>query len=588
MSQTLSTAGWSTAPIRRSYDCHSPSSASSSELAAAACMKGVPCPLWAHPFEGDCRSSCDEMPGCRALVHSGAYMNGACYLYDDKSERHTVERQPDAKQAALPKVRACVAAGGSGAECPPPARGASLVLVLVMRFETTNLRDWMYYHSHLGVRHYVIVSNECDDATHAELLRVAASAPCAPKVSFVNSFRCDTGFQIHAYVEAVRVLLDAGEPPETRVGFWDVDEFLVVHHHRGGDDGDDDDLTPSDGEGTAAGGGGVLSAVDELFALGPPDTEQWTFEVKPFGPSMHVAAPLGFAPANFVLGSDLEPDYYGAFPKSACRLGAMRAALERRAGPFVQPAMAPRVKHNWPHHCLPKGAPGHYLVPRAAARLNHYATRHEARWRQKCDELNPTFAGLSRANKTFCHEAGAGSGGGGNARRPGGMRSFFNQLNNHTDLDLFAELDRRGRAIPEAFLARAWSGPLAARVAEHCVEQRRRGAHALRGAALALCADALQLTPLEASLRRRQRAAAAAAAVCDCTRHHGGLHHADWEPRYRCFNHGGRDDDGSYCWLLCCRGEATAKLRRASKRPQPNGTSATAGRRHKAVAGAGA
>ena len=76
--------------------------------------------------------------------------------------------------------------------------------------------------------------------------------------------------------------------------------------------------------------------------------------------------------------------------------------------------------------------------------------------------------------------------------------------------------------------------------------------------------------------------------VCDCTRHHGGLHHADWEPRYRCFNHGGRDDDGSYCWLLCCRGEATAKLRRASKRPQTNGTSATAGRRHKTAAVAGA
>ena len=79
--------GWQTSPIRRSYECHSRLGASSElGLAAAACMKGVPCPLWAHPFEGDCRSSCDEMPGCRALVHSGAHLNGACYLYDDKSE----------------------------------------------------------------------------------------------------------------------------------------------------------------------------------------------------------------------------------------------------------------------------------------------------------------------------------------------------------------------------------------------------------------------------------------------------------------------------------------------------------------------
>ena len=33
-------------------------------------------------------------------------------------------------------------------------------------------------------------------------------------------------------MEAVRVLIDNGEPPETRVGFWDVDEFLVYEPSR--------------------------------------------------------------------------------------------------------------------------------------------------------------------------------------------------------------------------------------------------------------------------------------------------------------------------------------------------------------------
>ena len=103
-----------------------------------------------------------------------------------------------------------------------------LVLVVVMKFETLHLYNWLLYHVHLGVGHFVIISNECDDRAHEELLRVAATVPCSPRLTFMHAFRCDVGFQIRAYTEAVRLLVHGGERHDARVGFWDVDEFLVA------------------------------------------------------------------------------------------------------------------------------------------------------------------------------------------------------------------------------------------------------------------------------------------------------------------------------------------------------------------------
>jgi len=42
---------------------------------------------------------------------------------------------------------------------------------------TPVLRAWLHYHVHLGVRHFVLVSNECDDAKHAAVMVAAASVP---------------------------------------------------------------------------------------------------------------------------------------------------------------------------------------------------------------------------------------------------------------------------------------------------------------------------------------------------------------------------------------------------------------------------
>jgi len=215
----------------------------------------------------------------------------------------------------------------------------------------------------------------------------------------------------------------------------------------------------------------------------------------------------------------------------------MRDALVRRNGPFYQPDMLPRVQHNWPHHCLPQRIS--WRVPSTMARLNHYATRHEQRWREKCLEENPTFAGNSRNHSSMC-----------DVSESQGMLHFFRRLNNDTDLRLFEQLDRF-RAIPDLFLTRAWPPALEHRVARHC----RANSATLQGAAITLCAEVLQLKPEQSTLRGREPNPRPS---CDCQH----LDNArEWMPRYRCTNHGGRDDDGTYCWLLCCRGDDFPALR---------------------------
>ena len=69
-------------------------------------------------------------------------------------------------------MRQCEATVGCPTRSADPTR--SLVLVVVLRFETPNLRDWMHYHTLLGVRRYVLISNECDDAAHAPSAPAAA------------------------------------------------------------------------------------------------------------------------------------------------------------------------------------------------------------------------------------------------------------------------------------------------------------------------------------------------------------------------------------------------------------------------------
>ena len=120
----------------------------------------------------------------------------------------------------------------------------------------------------------------------------------------------------------------------------------------------------------------------------------WVLEAKPFGPSFHRHAPAGFAPANFLMGSDLDSTHYGAFPKSMCLLGQLRDALARGSPLFPAPASNPALAGFWPHHCLDVSLG--WTFPRAEARLNHYATYNENRWRA------PPFVQLATEQERLC------------------------------------------------------------------------------------------------------------------------------------------------------------------------------------------
>ena len=141
------------------------------------------------------------------------------------------------------------------------------------------------------------------------------------------------------------------------------------------------------------------------------------------------------------MGNDVPNEEYGGYPKSICSLGLRNAWLHGTTL-FAKHGAVGELKGNWPHHCLDPVRQG-WSVPRNFARLNHYATRHEARWRQKCNESNPTFAGLSRAKGSYCRL---------------GIEAFFARLSNHVDLALFENLGRY-QAAPAEFLDRARPPP---------------------------------------------------------------------------------------------------------------------------------
>ena len=63
-----------------------------------------------------------------------------------------------------------------------------IVFFLVIRFVTHVLRDWLHYHSVLGVRHFVLISNECDAQAHTAMLAAAArvGAPLGHDFCVIN------------------------------------------------------------------------------------------------------------------------------------------------------------------------------------------------------------------------------------------------------------------------------------------------------------------------------------------------------------------------------------------------------------------
>lgn len=559
--------------LSRAYTCTRPNA---SFAPSTSCMPGGgPCPMIANHHD-DCTARCDESPGCRAIAFQESISlghPGSCYMYD-----HDLRITMPTSQPLRTALHVCTAAVG----CPPPVANASLILVLVLKYETPSVRDWLYYHTMLGVRHFVLISNECEDIAHAALIAAAASTPCAPRLTFVHSFRCSGGFQIKAYTEAARVLLHEGVAESARVGFWDVDEYLVVRQQQ---------AAVSQPTGLATG-----SLTDWLFQRGRADAEQWVLSVKPFGPALHDATPHGFIPANYLFGSDVAADFYGGYPKSVCSLGGLRTSWDRGQSLFCPDPKEPILCGHWPHHCLPLGK-GTWTFPRGVARLNHYATKNEGEWRNKCARPNPTFRGLSRSSKAYCNDTAA-------------TESFFASLSAHVDLDLFSSLDASlgSASLPLDFLQRAQLAPAAAAaLRRHCERLKAADPQVARGSAVGmLCrgthashaggagsvgtgttgdsADAASELPSSdgclygCATGKKARAKPGSRAPLGEGMHSSqptiaGKHRSDQcdcvalrldfgEHRSRCKQ---IHDDRTYCWMRCCRPDQDASARRNSR-----------------------
>ena len=206
-----------------------------------ACMLGRACPeMPLVSFGGqqsvytssgaDCAMRCDFTPGCRAFASSRCQVGSSemgdcirCYLYDrivnitETRLGSEATREPRYIPRGEP-LRVCALQGSSGCSQPTlPPRNRTLIRMLVMKHNTHNLVDWMNYHRVLGVRHFVIISNECEEQEHRHLVATAASVPCMPRLSFINSFRCATVFQSASYREAVDCCSKAGR---TRTRAW--------------------------------------------------------------------------------------------------------------------------------------------------------------------------------------------------------------------------------------------------------------------------------------------------------------------------------------------------------------------------------
>jgi Glycosyl transferase family 2 len=106
-----------------------------------------------------------------------------------------------------------------------PPGAARVVIVTSMKNEGCFILEWIAYHLSIGVTHFVVYTNDCDDPTNAVLDRLQA-------LGLVT--RLDNPFNREAGQKPQRgALNDAATRPEVRdadwVGVIDVDEFVNIH-----------------------------------------------------------------------------------------------------------------------------------------------------------------------------------------------------------------------------------------------------------------------------------------------------------------------------------------------------------------------
>ena len=319
-----------------------------------------------------------------------------------KSERMTCDCLGNFQSIDYRNLR-CSGRPADGVQRLPKPLQWKLVLVAVVRDEFDYLPDWVLYHRALGVHAFVLVSNQCSNASHQRLLdTVDGPKQRGVLVEVMPSFRCAKKFQTAAYRAAIRHLSLRQQQHRlslvahrTRVGFIDIDEFLVI----GSQPNSFSSRTLSDqlfqpGMGCATRNGNCVAP--QACQAAP----MWTVGSVVFGTSfVALAPPTGPVPANFLLaaqdtcdrnctGPDIVALSQRSMHKSFCILSELIARPNQTF---------PLGLGSWVHECLPTALG--VALPGADARLNHYFTKSRSeyrkkRWRGRADKPKSWYADL--------------------------------------------------------------------------------------------------------------------------------------------------------------------------------------------------
>ena len=174
----------------------------------------------------------------------------------------------------------------------------TVVLVAVLRGETSVVADWVYHHVAMGIKDFVLVPNECSFTSYNQFLGAVPRFSPADGVNIMlmPRYRCEkSGFQGKAYRTAADFIYETRPDlaiKSTRLAFWDLDEFAVVR---------------------ADGHDGPRNFVQVLEALAPAEAPSWALLSLAYGTSHRDVRPhRGSVQANFVLRAPLCNDTHAS------------------------------------------------------------------------------------------------------------------------------------------------------------------------------------------------------------------------------------------------------------------------------------
>jgi hypothetical protein len=388
------------------------------------CVPDVACPTIDKTVV-ECAAACDARVDCAVFVHNKfdhCYLRPAIGLAS--FERTSAGTQLCVRRAqGSPRAAIIQSEPPASARRRPLPEDVRLAAVLVVRSSPpSELYHWLRYHAALGLSPLLVISNECEGDAHEELVDTCRRPlPRHASVLVLDQYRCAAGFQAEAYRAAVTHLwtrLNAAERATMFVGFWDLDEYLVIRPPPSARP--PPSSSPSDHQ------HGVHTLASAAFAAhsyeGP-----WVLSQQLFGTSFRQRAAKGFVPANYPLRAVAfdASDRHRAFRhlnqstarplreyireheqyKSICALSRMCDVASREEPCRASSTSAfPRYGGRWVHECAHRSsdpsAPPMWQPSKATVRLHHYYTKSEAELRAK--EVGPRadYQGIARRLRT--------------------------------------------------------------------------------------------------------------------------------------------------------------------------------------------